>query len=129
VRLALRRPAHGEPPQGAFFTGQDPLGGGVYYLQFLNSNLFGYYAFLSSSIFYHFDLGYEAFVPGSAIDGYLYDFTSGHWWYASASEFPFLYDFTLHAWIYYFPSTTNPGHYTTNPRYFANPVTGQVFTM
>jgi len=40
-----------------------------------------------------------------------------------------LYDLTLNSWLYYFPNPNSPGHYTTNPRYFANPVTGVVFTM
>jgi hypothetical protein len=55
--------------------------------------------------------------------------TSGHWFYSSPSLFPYLYDFTLTAWLYYFPATNNPGHYTTNPRYFSNLLTGKIFTM
>jgi hypothetical protein len=115
------------PP--TFFAGEAPLGSGVYYLQFPDGNLFGYYTFVTSSIFYHYDMGYEAFIPGSASDTYLYDFTSGHWWYTSSSLFPYLYDFTLKTFIYYFPNTTNPGHYTANPRYFSNLTTGKIFTM
>ena len=52
-------------------------------------------------------MGFEAFIPGSAADIYLYDFTSNHWWYTSATLFPYLYDFTLNTWIYYFPDTNN----------------------
>ena len=106
------------PP--AFFTGQVSVGSGVYYLQFPNNNLFGYYTFVANSIFYRYDLGYEAFIPGSTADVFLYDFASGHWWYTSNTLFPDLYDFTLNTWIYYFSNTANPGHYTTDPRYFAN---------
>jgi len=113
----------------AFFAGEDSLGSGVYYLQFPDNNLFGYYNFVASSIFYHYDMGYESFVPGSASDIYLFDFTSGHWWYTSSALFPYLYDFTLKNWLYYFPSTTNSGHYTTDPRYFSNLTTGKIFTM
>jgi hypothetical protein len=113
----------------AFFTGQVSLGSGVEYLQFPDGNLFGYYTFVASTIFYHYDMGYEAFVPGSASDIYLYDFTSGHWWYTSNTLFPYLYDFTLNAWIYYFPNTQSAGHYTTDPRYFSNLTTGQILTM
>ncbi len=113
----------------AFFTGEVSLGSGVYYLEFPDNNLFGYYNFVSSSIFYHYDMGFEAFVPGSAADIYLYDFTSSHWWYTSAALFPYLYDFTLKNWLYYFPDTKNPGHYTTNPRYFSNLTTGKIFTL
>lgn len=114
-----------------FFGGEISLGGGVYYLQFPNNNLFGYYSFIISPLFkfYHFDMGFEAFVPGPAADGYLYDFTSRHWFYTSTTLFPYLYDFTLNTWIYYFPDTKNPGHYTTNPRYFSNLTTGTIFTM
>jgi hypothetical protein len=117
------------PPPEAFFTGETPLGSNVEYLQFSGNIVFGYYSFVASSIFYHYDMGYEAFVSGSASDVYLYDFTSGHWWYTNPTTFPYLYDFTLGSWIYYFPNTTSPGHYTTNPRYFSNLATAQIFTM
>jgi hypothetical protein len=113
----------------AFFAGEDSLGSGVYYLQFPDKNLFGYYNFVASSIFYHYDMGYESFAAGSASDIYLFDFTSGHWWYTSNTLFPYVYDFTLKTWIYYFPNTQSPGHYTTNPRYFSNLTTGMIFTM
>jgi hypothetical protein len=113
----------------AFFSGEDSLGGGVYYLAFPDTNLFGYYNYQSSSILYHYDMGFEAFIPGTGSDVYLYDFTSGHWWYTSSALFPYLYDFTLNAWIYYFPSTTSQGHYTSNPRYFSNLTTKTIFTM
>jgi hypothetical protein len=119
--------AAGQHP--AFFAGENLLSGIVYYLQFPDSNLFGYYEYLSSSILYHFDMGYEAFIsaPGGSI--YFYDFGSGHWWYSSSSLFPYLYDFTLNTWIYYFPNSANPGHYTTNPREFVNLSTQKTFTM
>jgi hypothetical protein len=113
----------------AFFSGEVSLGSGVYYLQFPNGNLFGYYTFVASTIFYHYDMGYEGFIPGSASDLYLYDFTSGHWWYTSNTLFPYLYDFSLKTWVYYFPNTQSPGHYTANPRYFSNLTTGIIFTM
>ncbi len=115
------------PP--AFFTGAVSLGGSVYYLQFPNGNLFGYYNFLNFPILYHYDLGFEAFVDGGNGDAYLYDFATGHWFYTSPSLFPTLYDFSLTSWLYYFPDPNNPGHYTTNPRYFSNLVTGDIFTM
>jgi hypothetical protein len=117
------------PSVPAFFSGEISVGSGVYYLQFPNTNLFGYYNFPSSSILYHYDMGFEAFIPGSAADVYFYDFTSGHWWYTSNTLFPYLYDFSLSTWLYYFPDTKNAGHYTTNPRYFSNLTTGLIFTM
>ncbi len=113
----------------AFFNGEDYLSAGVYYLQFPDSNLFGYYEYLSSSILYHFDMGYEAFIPSTGGQIYFFDFASGHWWYSSPSLFPYLYDFTLNSFIYYFPDTKNPGHYSTNPRYFVNLTTQQIFTL
>jgi uncharacterized repeat protein (TIGR01451 family) len=112
-----------------FFATEASLGSGVYYMMFPDGNVFGYYNFVASSIFYHYDMGYEAFVPGSAADIYLFDFTSSHWLYTSNVLFPYLFDFTLNNWLYYFPDTKNPGHYTTNPRYFSNPTTGKIFSM
>jgi hypothetical protein len=112
-----------------FFTGEVSLGSGVYYLQFPNGTPFGYYNYPSTSIIYHYDMGFEAFIAGSGADAYLYDFTSSHWLYTSSSLFPYLYDFSLKTWIYFFPSTTNAGHYTANPRYFSNLTTGKIFTM
>ncbi len=98
------------------------MGSSVNYLQFPNGNVFGYYNFTSSSIIYNYDLGFEAFIPGSASDIYLYDSMSTHWWYTSSTLFPYLYDFTLNTWIYYFSGTTNP-------RDFSNLTTGKIFTM
>jgi uncharacterized repeat protein (TIGR01451 family) len=132
LRAASSDPTNITPVTGttpAFFSGEVSLGSGVYYLQFPDGSLFGYYNFVAGSIFYHYDMGFEAFIPGSTADLYLYDFTSSHWWYTSSTLFPYLYDFTLNSWFYYFPSTTNPGHYTSNPRYFSNLTTGKIFTM
>ncbi len=112
-----------------FFQYEVSLGSGVYYQQFPDSNLFGYYNYVADSIFYHYDMGYEAFIPGTGADIYLYDFTCGHWWYSSTTLFPYLYDLTLNNWLYYFPDTKNPGHYTSNPRYFSNLTTGKIITM
>jgi virginiamycin B lyase len=121
----------GAKAPAAFFNGEVSLGSGVYYLQFPNGALFGYYNFPSFPILYHYDLGFESFIDAhdASADAYLYDFASGHWFYTGPSLFPYLYDFTLNGWLYYFPAATNPGHYTTNPRYFSNTVTGNVFTM
>jgi len=113
----------------AFFAGEDNLGGGVYYLAFPNGTLFGYYAFTGGGWIDHFDMGYDYVDAGSGTDVYLWDLSTGHWWYTGATEFPYLYDFTLNAWIYYYLAPNNPGHYTTNPRYFVNLTTNQIFTM
>jgi hypothetical protein len=113
----------------AFFTGEVAVANSVYSLQLADGNPFGYYGYLASGWIYHFDLGYEYVAPGNGPEVYIWDLSSGHWWYTNTSQFPYLYDFTLNAWIYYFPDTRNAGHYTTNPRYFANMSTNQIFTM
>ena len=118
--------ASGHP---AFFTGEVALANSVYSLQLPDGNPFGYYGYLSSGWIYHFDLGYLSVTAGSGPEVYLWDLASGHWWYTNSGTFPYLYDFMLKTWIYYFPDTHNAGHYTTNPRYFANMSTNQVFTM
>jgi hypothetical protein len=117
------------PPPAAFFTGEAYLGSGVYYLQFPNGTLFGYYNFPSSPYLYHYDMGFEFYVPANDALGdiYFFDFESGHCWYTGLTLFPSLYDFTLGAWIYYFPDPSNPGHYTTNPRKFAYDITHVTF--
>ncbi len=119
------------PPQTTFFTGEQNLGSGVYYLTFPDGNLFGYYEHLAGSFLYHYDMGFEYVAPSDDANGdvYFYDFESGHWWYTGPTLFPNLYDFTLGAWIYYFTDPSNPGHYTTNPRKFAYDTTHVTFTM
>jgi hypothetical protein len=116
----------------AFFAGEDYLGGGVYYLQFSNGNPFGYYNYEYFPVLYHYDLGFEYVLD--AKDGYsgvyLYDFASSHWFYTSPSyPFPYLYDFTLQSILYYYPNPNEPGHYTTNPRYFYDFATGRIISM
>jgi hypothetical protein len=117
----------------AFFSGEVSLGNGVYYLQFPNGTPFGYYAYLTDQNFiYHFDLGFEyLFDANDANNGiFFYDFMSNHFFYTSPSfPFPYLYDFSLNTVLYYYPDPNNPGHYTTNPRYFYNFATGQIITM
>jgi sugar lactone lactonase YvrE len=115
------------PP--SFFSGEDDVTSPIYYLQLAGGNLFGYYGYLSSSVLFHVDLGYEAFISSANDSIYFYDFASGHWWYSSASLFPYLYDFSLSSWIYYFTDPNNPGHYSTNPRYFSNLTTQMIFKM
>ena len=113
-----------------FFNGSVSLADGFYYLQFPDGNLFGYYNFGTQPFLFHSDLGFE--YPIDAADGsggiFLYDFASQTFFYTSASLFPYLYDFTLNSFLYYYPDTKNPGHYTSNPRYFFNFATGQIIT-
>src|SRR4029077_9529029 len=121
------------PAHPSFFNGEIALGNGVYYLQFPNGTPFGYYSYLTDPRWiYHFDLGYEyCFDANDGHSGiYFYDFASNHFFYTSPSfPFPYLYDFSLNTVLYYFPDPNNPGHYTTNPRYFYNFATGQTITL
>ena len=116
----------------AFFTGEVALTNGVYYLAFPDGNYFGYYSYLTDPAYlYHFDLGYEyVFDANDGNSGvYFYDFASGDFFYTSPTfPFPYLYDFALQATLYYYPDATQPGHYTTNPRYFYNFGTNQIIT-
>jgi hypothetical protein len=55
-----RRSAKSVVGHPAFFAGEVALSNGVYYLQFANGTVFGYYSYLSDPRYiYHFDLGYE----------------------------------------------------------------------
>ena len=114
-----------------FFDGQAALADGVHYLTFANGNVFGYYAFLATPHFlYHFDLGWEYVIDAADDQGglYLYDFTSGHWFYTSPTfSFPYLYDFTLNSVLYYYPDPNNPGRYNTDGvRWFYDFATGRI---
>src|SRR6266487_832594 len=122
----------------AFFGGEIALGSGWYYLQFANGTPFGYYIYLvfmnDPNFIYHIDMGFEYFFDANDNNSgiYFYDFTSNSFFYTSPSPsfpFPFLYDFSLNTVLYYFPDPNNPGHYTSNPRYFYNFATGQGITL
>ena len=117
----------------AFFAGEAALSNGAYYLALPNGNVFGYYSYLSDPRYiYHFDLGYEFLVDANDGQGglYMYDFTSGQWWYTGRTfPFPYVYDFRVNAMLYYYPDTKNAGHYSTNPRYFYNFGTHGVMTL
>ncbi len=120
----------------AFFNGRVELGGNIDYLAFPNGNVFGYYGFLPDQHYiYHQDMGYEYLFDANDGQGgvYLYDFTSGSFFYTSPSfGFPYLYDFSLQAFLYYYPdpdTTNRPGRYNTNgTRYFYNFTTGQIIS-
>jgi NHL repeat len=112
----------GTPVYPAFFNDANQISGGEYELQFTNGTPFGFYYPQNFPYVYHVDMGWEYFVDANDGQGgaYLYDFSSGDWWYTSPRLFPYLYDFSLNAWLYYFPDETQASHYTTNPRYFYN---------
>jgi len=112
----------------SFFGGEILVGSGWYYLPFPNGqppNYFGYYYYNSFPWLYHADMEWEYFIPGSTGNGaYLYDNLLGQWFYTDPLHFPFLYNFSAAAWYWYEPAQSNPGHYTSNPRWFANMSTG-----
>jgi len=60
---------------------------------------FGHYTATAFPLIYQYDLGYEYVFP-AATGVYLYDYTSGHFWYTQSSYFPIIYDFSLAAFIY-----------------------------
>ena len=116
----------------SFFDGETDEGNGLWFLKFPGSGLvFGYYNYQFFPILYHYDMGFESFVDAN--DGkqgaYLYDFATGHFFYTTPGLFPYLYDFTLNCWLYYYPDSSNPGHYTSNPRTFLNLTTGKMVNM
>ena len=131
--LAAGRTASAVTAHPSFFAGENPLANGVYYLALPNTNIFGYYSYLPDPHYlYHFDLGYEYVVDANDGAGglYLYDFASGHWWYTGRTyPFPYLYDFTLSAFLYYYPDTNSPQHYTASPRFFYNFTASQIVTI
>jgi hypothetical protein len=106
----------------AFFNGSTNVASNATYLQFTNGTPFGYYNAVDFTfpLFYHYEMGFEWFfdAQNSANGAYLYDFASQTYFYTDPSVFPYLYDFTLNSWLYYYPDSTNPGHYTSNPRWF-----------
>lgn len=119
------------PTTPAFFNGRVDLTSDVSYLGFAGGNAFGYYSAGYFPYLYHFDLGFEYFVPAndSAHGAFLFDFKSGNtWFYTSPAIFPYLYDFTLGSFLYYFPDPSRPGRYLSDPRLFFNFATGQVIT-
>ncbi|HZV36528.1 MAG TPA: hypothetical protein VFB72_18265 [Verrucomicrobiae bacterium] len=115
-----------------FFLGQVDVSSNVEWLRFSDGTPFGYYDVMDFGFpcFYHDDMGFEWFFDAnnSANGCYLYDFASKTFFYTDTQVFPFLYDFSLNAWLYYYPDPNNPGHYSSNPRYFYNFGTQQVIT-
>jgi hypothetical protein len=130
VSVILTTVAPGDP----FFNGEISVGGGFFYLVLQDGSPFGFYSFAqgtastASATIFHADMGFEYVTPagGAGAGVYMYDFSSGHWWYTASSLFPYIYDFSLNSWLYYFPNTSSAGHYTTAPRYFYNFGTGKI---
>lgn len=123
------------PPQ-AFFTGEQSVGSCWYWLSFTQSSgqvPFGYYTYTSAGWMDHLDLGWEYVFDANSSTCvgcvYFYDNTSTHYFFTSPSLFPYLYDYTLNVWLWYVPDVTQPGNYTSNPRFFVNLSTDQVISL
>lgn len=113
-----------------FFTGQFDLGNNIEFLTFKNGTVFGFYSTDSYPWIYHFDLGFEYVFDGHDQQNsvYLYDWSSGSFWYTTPALFPYIYDFSLGSWLYYYSDSQRPDHYTSNPRYFYETRTGKIIT-
>jgi len=99
----------------------DIFGGVVVADDMKKSPWFGHYTYDNYPLVYEYNLGYEYAYSASSGGVYLFDFTSGHFWYTSSSYFPFLYDYSLNSFLYYYPGN---GH----PRYFYDYSAGQVIS-
>ena len=125
------RPLVNTSTHPAFFGGETALGNGVFFLQFLGGNPFGFYSYLTDPHYiFHFDLGYEYVFD--AADGragvYFYDFASNGFFYTSpAFPFPYLYDFSLNTVLYYYPNPNDADRYNTDGvRFFYRFDTGEI---
>ena len=106
--------------------------------------MFGYYGYGGSDhhFVYHFDLsnadgvnGWEYFFdtpdPAHPDWAFVYDYQSAHFWFTTATLFPYVYDFSARSWLYYFPDSSDATHqhYTSRPRYFDELSTGAIITI
>ncbi len=117
-------------PPAAFFSGQQYMSNDVSYLQFPNGTPFGYCSVMNFPWVYHQDLGLVYFSDaGDATGGvYLKDSVTGVTWYTSPTVWPQMYDLSLRTWLYYYPNTAKPGHYSSAPRTFRNMTNGKNIT-
>jgi hypothetical protein len=72
---------------------------------------FGYYAYGVYPLVYEYNLGYEYTFDAGSGGVYLYDYTSGHFWYTQSTYFPFVYDFSLNCFLYYYQANTPHRHF------------------
>lgn len=114
-----------------FLINQSALTTNSQYLQFDNGTPFGFFSGNGFPWIDHQDLGKEYAID--AADGksgiYLFDLASRHYFYTNPNVYPSLYDLHLKDWVTYYSDSSNPGHYTTGPRYFYNQGTKKVFAM
>jgi hypothetical protein len=114
----------------AFFASELGVSGDAEYLEFPDGTPFGYYTFNGFPFISHEDMGLEYFIEANDGQGgaYLFDLASNGFWYTTPALFPYLFDFNSNAWLYYYPDTARPGHYTTGPRLFYNYNTDEVIS-
>lgn len=106
---------------------------GVHFLRFPSGNAFGYFSYLTDDHYiFHQDMGYEYVIDAddSQKGMYLYDFTTGGYFYTSPTfPFPYLFDFTLNTIVYYFPNPDDSTRYNTGgKRYFYRFDKGEIFS-
>ena len=86
-----------------------------------NSDWLGFFNDGGSPWLFHLEHGWIFFVYRTEEDDFfLFDLSSGQWWYTSESVYPSLYMFTREAWVFYFQGTSNP-------RSFVDLLTGEFF--
>ena len=88
----------------------DAFGGVVTGVDLKRSAWFGHYSYSTYPLVYEYYLGYEYTFPTNG-GVYLYDYSSGHFWYTQSSYFPFIYDFGLNAFLYYYQANTPHRHF------------------
>jgi len=89
----------------------DLFGGTVSGAGVKRSPWFGHYLYGSYPLVYQYNLGYEYAYAGPNGGVYLYDYTSGHFWYTQSGYFPFVYDFTLNCYLYYYAGNGSPRYF------------------
>ena len=115
--------AAAQAPGSAFFNGQQCNGSGLCTLTFPspNSTIFGPYTYEQNLWILHADMGWEYYEDAGSGEIYFWDSSTGTWFFTAASEFPYLQVISgplSGATLWYYPDPSNPGNYTSNPRYF-----------
>jgi len=95
---------------GTGTSAADAFDGAIVGVNLKKSAWFGHYTYATYPLVYQYYLGYEYAFPTSG-GVYLYDYSSGHFWYTQSSYFPFIYDFGLNTFIYYYQANTPHRHF------------------
>jgi len=89
----------------------DLFGGVVTGTNLKHSSWYGHYLYNSYPLVYEYYLGYQYAYDAGGGNVYLYDYTSGHFWFTGPSDFPYIYDFSLSAYLYYYQGNTPHRHF------------------